>query len=49
MSITLDVHVNMFMKRIIIVALAVISIAASSCASNGYGCRGKSKIITRVK
>lgn len=33
---------------IVIVMLALIS-GLMSCATNGYGCRGKGKIITRVK
>jgi hypothetical protein len=29
--------------------IIMIAIAVSSCATNGYGCRGKSKIMTRVR
>lgn len=28
--------------------LLVIAIMASSCATSGYGCKGKNKLITRV-
>ena len=30
-------------------ALLLIALMVSSCATNGYGCRGKSKIMTRVR
>ncbi len=31
------------------ILLIVLCLAFSSCAKNGYGCKGNSKIITRVK
>lgn len=34
---------------ILVMALAMFALLAmSSCATNGYGCKGKSKLITRV-
>lgn len=32
-----------------IVFLLTVASLISSCATNGYGCKGRSKIITRVK
>lgn len=39
------------MKKTIITlaAIAVIALLLSSCATNGYGCKGKGKIMTRVR
>jgi hypothetical protein len=37
------------MRKIMFLLLAVLLIAATSCNRNGFGCKGKSKIITRVK
>jgi len=35
---------------ILVVALAIFALLAmSSCAPNGYGCQGRSKIMTRVR
>jgi hypothetical protein len=36
------------MKKLIIIALIAL-IGLSSCATNGYGCKGRGKLITRVK
>jgi hypothetical protein len=33
----------------VVALLLFIILAASSCAANGYGCHGRSKIITRVR
>lgn len=33
----------------LIALLVIIIVAVSSCAANGYGCQGRSKIITRVR
>lgn len=35
------------MKSLLVV-LIVISLALTSCATNGYGCKGRSKVMTRV-
>ena len=32
-----------------IVLILILAIALSSCARNGYGCQGRSKIMTRVR
>ena len=32
-----------------IVLILILILALSSCAQNGYGCQGKSKIMTRVR
>lgn len=34
---------------LIFIIVAIIGILCSSCGTQGYGCRGKGKIITRVK
>jgi len=33
----------------LIALLVILIMAMSSCAANGYGCHGRSKIITRVR
>lgn len=36
-------------KLFFIVAVLAIASLVQSCAANGYGCKGRGKIITRVK
>jgi hypothetical protein len=33
----------------LIAIIILIAVLASSCATNGYGCQGRSKIMTRVR
>jgi hypothetical protein len=33
----------------LIAIVILIAVLASSCAANGYGCHGRSKIMTRVR
>ena len=32
-----------------LVLILILALALSSCARNGYGCQGRSKIMTRVR
>ncbi len=36
------------MKEIVALLLLVTMVIFTSCATNGYGCRGRGKLITRV-
>ncbi len=36
------------MKQIVALLLLVTMVIFTSCATNGYGCRGRGKLITRV-
>jgi len=36
-------------KTMFIILLVSVILLTTSCATNGYGCKGRSKIITRVR
>ena len=35
--------------KLLITLFLLVSLMASSCVTNGYGCHGRSKIMTRVR
>ena len=36
-------------KTMFIILLVSVMLTVTSCATNGYGCKGRGKIITRVR
>lgn len=40
---------NKFLTAIFITAIVAMTIFLSSCATSGWGCHGRGKIMTRVK